>query len=54
MDSKTGMETYISAVGQENVQEREMEQNASFHHDSGDGGDGGYGGEHLHEAWVLD
>ena len=48
---KMGMEIYIWAVGQENVQEQEMEQNASFPHDScygggvhGDGGGGGGGG----------
>lgn len=44
------MEIYIWAVGQENVQEQEMEQNASFPHDSCYGGgvhgddDGGGGG----------
>jgi hypothetical protein len=45
---KMGMEIYIWAVRQENVQEQEMEQNASFPHDScyggGVHGDGGGGG----------
>ena len=43
------MEIYIWAVGQENIQEQEMEQNASCPHDycdgGGGGGDGGGGGE---------
>jgi len=46
---KMGMEIYIWAVGQENIQEQEMEQNASCPHDycdgGGGGGDGGGGGE---------
>jgi hypothetical protein len=37
--------------GQENVQEREMEQHASYCDSGGGGGDGG---ERLDEAWVLD
>jgi hypothetical protein len=42
---KMGMEIYIWAVGKENVQEQEMEQNASFPHDFCDGGGDG-GGVH--------
>jgi len=49
---RMGMEIYIWAVGQENVQEQEMEQNASFPLDScygggvhGGGGGGGGGAE---------
>ena len=42
---KMGMEIYIWAVGQENVQEQEMEQNASCPHDYCDGGGGVHGGD---------
>ena len=60
-----GVEIYIWTVPQENVQEQEMEPDASLFHDYGGGGDdddgGGGGGvdgggdcDDLDESWVLD